>query len=223
MILKICSCLFSFSSSSAVLTETWSYHLLTGQKERLNAWNWPKSDGVWLEVCLEGINRSKEPQKTHLPFLAGLSGAQVSKGLRSVWSRSGDINLMFQRPCKILAIWVTRFVNELRKIHRGGHQSSNQAITRPVLYAHICSHPRNPITKLAATQKRSPSTVSWIAGTVLISRKLFCVLKPQVWDCYLQNNKPKAAWSVWHESGEADIVPLTDLQPVHSINSVCST
>lgn len=32
-------------------------------------------------------------------------------------------------------------------------------------------------------------------------QKIVCVLKPQVGDCYLQNNKPKAAWSVWHESG----------------------
>lgn len=55
------------------------------------------------------------------------------------------INLMFQCPCKILAIWLTRFVNELRKIHRGGQQSSNEAVTRLVLHAHICSHPPSSV------------------------------------------------------------------------------
>lgn len=57
------------------------------------------------------------------------------------------------------------------------------------------------------THKCFPSTVSWIAGNVLISRKLFRVLKPQVWDCYLQNSKPKASWSVWHEPGKVATVP----------------
>lgn len=50
---------------------------------------------------------------------------------------------MFQRPCKILAVWVTRFVNELRETHRGGCQRSRRAIFGLVVYAHICSHPRS--------------------------------------------------------------------------------
>lgn len=67
----------------------------------LNGWNQPKSDGVCLKAWLEGINRSKEPQKTHLPFLAGPSGAQVSKWLRAVWSwrHKSDVSASVQNPC----------------------------------------------------------------------------------------------------------------------------
>lgn len=111
--MELWMCLFVPDIFSALTTEESQKgpkHLLNGQRKALNFWNWPKSDRVRLgSRVLEGLSAAQIVTKhVCLSFRCGVAARRCQSGHTPFEAVRRDVNLKFQRPCKISTIWGTQ-------------------------------------------------------------------------------------------------------------------
>lgn len=103
-------CLFApdiFSAPTTEGSQKGPEHLLNGQRRALNFWNWPKSDRVRLgSGGLEGLSAAQIVTKhVCLSFRHSVAAHRCQSGRAPFEAVRRDVNLKFQRPCKISTIW----------------------------------------------------------------------------------------------------------------------
>lgn len=106
-------CLFApdiFSAPTTEGSQKGPEHLLNGQRKALNFWNWPKSDRVRLgSGGLEGLSVAQIVTKhVCLSFRRSVAARRCQSGRAPFEAVRRDVNLKFQRPCKISTIWGTQ-------------------------------------------------------------------------------------------------------------------
>lgn len=151
--------------------EAWGpYHLLTGHREGLNGWNWPKSARVCLAAGLGGINCRSDLQKRVRLFRQGQE-VHRCQSANAVWScaqrNKSDVSASVQNPhclshegptrkTLMRSFWLTQEMHILMcqaerqssiACQGSGQQASLNCLRNPNL--HLYTHP-HPLTRARA-------------------------------------------------------------------------